>query len=209
MFVPDSTKKRIRILVQFIPGSIIRSDGAPLPKIRDGTFADLVLPASALADETERQKLEEESARELLPADTSVFVGLNPAGATEDDRNRLILASDLKFSAGPDASTTPGSVPQAQRTLVGRGYDRFAEVVLGDPLILRIKGEKKPFLEECRCHIRVLKTEARSLNHAVTLLSTRFEPKRISHTGNVFARVFYRCTESKDWRPLNELRGHI
>ena len=70
-------------------------------------------------------------------------------------------------------------------------------------------GEKKPSLEECRCDVPVLETEARSLNHAVTLLSTRFEPKRISHTGNVFTRVFYRCTKSKDWRPLNELRGYI
>jgi hypothetical protein len=172
-------------------------------------MADLVLPASSIADEAELRKLEEESAKELLQGDTSVFVGLNPAGTTEDDRNRLILASDLKFSPDPDAPKTTGGLPHAPKTLVGRGYDRFAEVVLGEPLILRIKGEKKPFLEECKCQIRVLKTEARSLNHAVTLLSTRFEPNRISHTGNVFTRVFYRCTESKDWRSLNELRGHI
>jgi len=67
VFIPDKTKKTVRIVVQFRPGSILRSDSAPLPKIRDGTFADLVIPASGLADDEERQKLEAESVKELLP----------------------------------------------------------------------------------------------------------------------------------------------
>jgi hypothetical protein len=209
MFIGDKTKKTVRILVQFRPGSILRSDGTPLPIIRDGTIANLVLPASALADEAERQKLEEESAKELLPAKTSVFVGLNPTGTTKEDRDLLILASDLKCGPDPRAPKTPSGVPQAPRTLIGRGYDRFAEVVLKEPLILRIRGDKKPSLEECKCCIPVLRTEARSLNHAFTLLSVAFEAERISHTGNVFARGFCRCAKSKDWRSLNELRGHI
>src|ERR1035438_6031242 len=99
MFVPDSTKKRIRIQVQFIPGSIIRSDGAPLPRVRDGTFADLVLPASALADEGERQKLETESLKELLPSGVSVFVGLSP-GMMKEKPDGLIEADKIKTGYG-------------------------------------------------------------------------------------------------------------
>jgi hypothetical protein len=209
MFIGDKTKKKVRILVQFRPGSILRSDGTPLPIIRDGTIADLVLPANALADEAERRKLEEESTKELLQAGTSVFIGLNPTGVTSEDRDRLTLASKLRVDPDTEAPKATEAIPQAPRTLIGRGYDRFAEVVLKEPLILRIRGDKKPSLEECKCCIPMLRTEARSLNHAFTLLSGAFETERISHTGNVFARGFCRCPKSKDWRSLNELRGHI
>ena len=186
MFVPDSTKKRIRIQVQFIPGSIIRSDGAPLPRVRDGTFADLVLPASALADEGERQKLETESLKELLPSGVSVFVGLSP-GMMKEKPDGLIEADKIK---------------------TGYGY-LFAEARLQEPLKLRLRGDKESVLESCNCDIPLLHAKARSLNHAFTLLSTKFETKRISHTGNVFARVYFFSEKSKEWRPLDELRGHI
>lgn len=209
MFIGDKTKKTVRILVQFRPGSILRSDGTPLPKIRDGTFGNLVLPASALADEAELQKLEEESTKELLQAGTSVFIGLNPSGGTSKDRERTTLATELSFDPEREAPKPPGGIPPSPKTLFGRGYDRFAEVVLKEPLIMRIRGDKQPSLEACKCCIPVLRTEARSLNHALTLLSVVFETERISHTGNVFTRVFYRCTEIKDWRSLNERRGQI
>lgn len=140
MFIGDKSKKTIRILVQFRPGSILRSDGAPLPIIRDGTIADLVLPASAIADESERRKLEEESTKELLQAGTPVFVGLNPTGVTSEDRDRLTLASKLRFDPEPEAVRI--GVPQAPKTPVGRGYDCFAEVQLLEPLILRTRGEE-------------------------------------------------------------------
>jgi hypothetical protein len=47
-----------------------------------------------------------------------------------------------------------------------------------------------------------------SLNHALTMLSERYEKHRISHTGNVYARVFY--LESDDyWYPLADLREGV
>ncbi|MGO8732471.1 MAG: hypothetical protein ACLQVM_06745 [Terriglobia bacterium] len=186
MIIPDRTKKRIRILVQFIPGSIIRSDGLPLPRVRDGTFADLVLPASAIADEGERLKLEAESLKELLPSGVCVLVGLSP-GMMKEKPDGLVEADQLK---------------------TGYGY-LFAEARLKEPLNLRRRGDKEAVLESCKCDIALLKAEARSLNHAFTLLSMKFETKRISHTGNVFARVYFFSDKSKEWRPLDELRGHI
>ncbi len=53
----------------------------------------------------------------------------------------------------------------------------------------------------------VLYTDARSLKHAFTLLSTKFKTERISHTGNVFAHVFFRG--KMGWHSLNEARGKI
>ncbi len=121
MFVPDKTKKTVRILVRIKAGSVVRPDSAPLPKVLDGTLGDLVLPASSLIDEAERQELETESSAELLPSRSSVFVGLNPNIMKRGQRG-LIMPSDLKIGPEPRALTTPGGVPQAPRTLAGHGY---------------------------------------------------------------------------------------
>jgi len=186
VFIPDKTKKTVRIVVQFRPGSILRSDGAPLPKIRDGTFADLVIPASGLADDEERQKLEAESVKELLPSGARILIGLS-RGVMREKPKGFVEPEELK---------------------TGYGY-LFAEAILRESLMLRLRGDKEPLLENCRCFIPVLEAEASSLNHAFTLLSTKFETERISHTGNVFARVYCSCEKREVCHPLNELRGHI
>lgn len=72
---------------------------------------------------------------------------------------------------------------------------------------LHLKGDKEPSLEDCKCRIPVLNADARSLNHAYTLLSTAFETHRISHSGNVFTHVFFRGETC--WLSLNEARGRI
>jgi len=45
-----------------------------------------------------------------------------------------------------------------------------------------------------------------SLNHAYTKLSETFETWRISHTGNIYRRVFYQESNGK-WYPLDVLRN--
>ena len=44
-----------------------------------------------------------------------------------------------------------------------------------------------------------------SLNHAYTLLSEVYETHRMSHTGNIFERVFYQGADDR-WYPLGLLR---
>lgn len=207
MFVPEKNTKTVRILVRIINGQVFRLDSTPLPQISDGTLGDLVLPASSLINDKERQELQAESLLELLPAKTCVFVGLNPQSITRKARGWLIPASVLKIDPDPQAARTPADVPQAPCTLIGRGYDRFAEVRLLEPLELHLRGDKEPSLEDCKCSIPVLNTSARSLNHAYTLLSTAFETQRISHSGNVFTHVFFRGKTC--WHSLNEARGRI
>jgi hypothetical protein len=46
---------------------------------------------------------------------------------------------------------------------------------------------------------------AQSLNHALTMLSEVYEQWRISHTGNIYERVFYQ-TSDRHWFPLALLR---
>ncbi|RPI26707.1 MAG: hypothetical protein EHM61_10970 [Acidobacteria bacterium] len=62
-------------------------------------------------------------------------------------------------------------------------------------------------LVDCRSKVISLKREARSINHAFTLLSQEFETHRISHTANVFERVFYWEESDQKWRCLDELRA--
>lgn len=44
-----------------------------------------------------------------------------------------------------------------------------------------------------------------SVNHAFTVLSEKFEPWRLSHTGSIYERVFYREPDNF-WYPLDDLR---
>jgi hypothetical protein len=49
---------------------------------------------------------------------------------------------------------------------------------------------------------------AQSLNHAFTMLSERYETHRLSHTGNVYDRVFYQ-EANDEWYPLSTLRDGV
>ena len=47
-----------------------------------------------------------------------------------------------------------------------------------------------------------------SLNYAFTRLSEQYEPWRISHTGNIYDRIFYKENNEK-WYPIDLLRNVI
>ena len=67
-----------------------------------------------------------------------------------------------------------------------------------------VDGSERAKLSECRCGIFLLQKEARSLNHAFTLLSEHFETERLSHTGNVFRQGFTK--HNGHWVCLDDLR---
>jgi hypothetical protein len=123
------------------------------------------------------------------------------------DLFNLRFGSPLQRSTGRHSGITT-ALARYMCSPKGYGY-LFAEARLQEPLKLRLRGDKEALLENCKCHIPVLNTEARSLNHAFTLLSMKFETKRISHSGNVFARVYCYSEKRKEWHPLDELRGHF
>ena len=58
----------------------------------------------------------------------------------------------------------------------------FATIELQDVLYLQLRGTKAPTLSETACEIPALNKEARSVNHACTLLSAAIEQHRISHS---------------------------
>lgn len=185
MIIPDSTKRTVRLAIRIEGEKVLQLDRSSLPKVKDGTVGDLILLASDLVNHSDRKTLQSESFTPLLPEGSTVFVGLSPETMDRSAMSQLRKASDLN---------------------IGAGYC-FAEVQLQQVLVLRLRGYKDPCLESCNCIIPVLKTNAKSLNHAFTLLSTVFETNRISHTGNVFERVYY--WTKRGFRPLNEARGRV
>ena len=57
----------------------------------------------------------------------------------------------------------------------------FAVIELQDVLYLQLRDTKAPTLSQAPCKVPALSKEARSVNHAGTLLSEAIEQQRISH----------------------------
>jgi hypothetical protein len=62
----------------------------------------------------------------------------------------------------------------------------LAVVVLIEPLEMALDGSQRATLEPCRCQISLLNMEAKSLNHALTLLS-----QPLQTTFSIFLCIFY------------------
>ena len=189
--IPDALAKTVLLPVRIRDGKVEYFYGGELPSLRDGTIADLVVPAYALVNQQLIGALANELAFSVLPKRSRLLVGLKPepAGAPLIDR------------VGKD------QMPHE--------FGWFAEVILEEQLGMRFRGTKRAILEPCTCLVPALNGAdaapyvAESLNHAYTKLSERFEQYRRSHTGNAFQVVFYRgvgSSRERSWEPLETLR---
>lgn len=181
MFIPDRFEKKVRIPIRIKGGRVIQINGDALPKIREDTVGELILNPYSIEDSKVRESFQVERIFELLPVDSSVFLGMSPGVVPPDRARRLIAPLEII------------------------GGFLLAEVKLKEVLRMKTRGTKSPILEPCSCYIPVLDQEAQSLNHAFTLISTEFETKRISHSGNVFQRGFVKKEDK--WLSLDNLRG--
>ena len=86
---------------------------------------------------------------------------------------------------------------------------RLCRVRLESELCINFKGTKKPELLDCECKIPALPdADAKSINHAFTLLPEKFETHRRSHTASVFAQVYYQI-KPNHWVQINERREQL
>lgn len=185
--------------------------GGDVP-VKDGTLGELSFRVNAIADETFRQRVTSETRFKVLDEGTTLLVALS-------DRDR----PNPNPYAGFDAKHFPQSIPP--------GTTRWETVHLGTPkkkekslnravqqelfsetggLWLKLKGlEKCELVSSSIVMPKGFKpTSATSLNHAFTLLSQKYEKHRISHTGNVYTRVFYQDRDTC-WYPLDDLRRGV
>ncbi len=181
----DRDTKTIRIPVTFRGGWITLPDGRSLPKIRDGSFGELLLDDYAVEDRDLVKEFQSQATIPMLSAGESVFFTMQVHQMPSELRKEA--EQEKYFVDGPEGPCV--------------------QVRLDDVLKLRLRGSKTPALCGCKCKIPCLgDKEAVSLNHAYTLISTHFETKRISHAGNVFQLGWWHDPERKQWVQLDELR---
>ncbi len=177
----ESQSRTVKIPVKIENGYPCLFPKGRLPALKDGTIGDLVVAAHAFEDPKIAAQFAEERTEHFLPAETELLAQINPEHVPEKYRQA--------FEFGLTG-------------LVGAAV-RF--ILCQDQQLLR-RGTKNAELLPCRCSIPLIEEEAKSINHAYTLISQVYEPHRMSHTGNVFAKVWY-MTNNR-WKPLKSLRGH-
>ena len=161
----DSTTRTVRVPVRFLNGGQIEYFyGGPVPGIRAGAVGDLVVALSSFRNRREAVRLQEERVVPFLTTGALVRLTIAARGVPENLRHHLIEG----------------------RTFLRKGRPYAIEVLLLEPLGLRLRGSKEATLETAKCWVPAVKKVAESLNHAYRLISERFEPLRRSHSGNVF-----------------------
>ena len=182
-FHPDKLAKTVRIPVKVVKGQLAYFYDAPIPKLQEGAIGEVVLPEYAVLNRDALQLWQTEQVINLFDEGARLFLGM------KSERVPPALWSEL---------IDPPVLSEA------RGM-KLVEVILIKPLRLVLRGTKRAMLSEGDCHVVRLELDAKSLNHAYTIASMRYEPDRISHTGNMFTRCFF--MESEQFLPLNVLRG--
>ena len=178
------------LYVKLKDGQWTMDDGSPLPKIREGTVAELVLSAYAIMDEDVLKGLTEEREVPFLSAGTPLWARV----AYREVANTELCKSVEFLSCWPPRN---GSV--------------FVKILLKEDLRLTLHPNKNARLTDCACSIPSMEVEAKSVNQACALVSAKFEPQRRSHTGSVFQNVYYegKYIDRDYLLPLNERRKAV
>ena len=184
-YVPDPFSKMIKIPIEIKKGNIEFYFEGPLPELKDGTLGDLLIPAYAVTNSNLRKLLSEERKIPLLKKDTILFVQVS--APTLD--NKII-----EFEAIPEEYGIKVKI-------------NFVPIVIEEPLYLYLRGTKHPTLSNVKCKTTAdEEINATSLNHIYTLISQRYEINRISHTGNVFKKIYYNDKDAKCLLPIERFR---
>lgn len=192
MLLTDTNDKTARFPVKYIDGKFINQiTGEEVGGIENDAYCEIVVEAHKVFDYDLLALLMDEEAVEILPPGTVLYASINSEKTPENLRKFAIKPTDINLSE----------------------KERFVEIRLITPLMLKFRGTKQPSLLDCKCAIPAL-TEtdetfepAESLNHAYRLISTKFEPNRRSFGGSVFLKVFFRFQEENDrWMRLKDLR---
>lgn len=176
-------EKRLRIAIRFDGTSFVLLDGQPIPALAKDSIAELVVAPECIENAAIRATLSRQKNTPFLKQGTFVLVGVSPSMIEDCFADGLFSASEFR-------------IPSEYV---------FVEVRLDADLRLVVRGDQEARLSASSCRIPALNKEAKSLNHAFTLISEAYEIKRLSHSGNVFERA-YAQDESGKWQNLNELR---
>lgn len=180
----DGTERHIDVVIT--PAGFTGLHGKPLPRIKLWTVGMLTIPASAIQDEKEiPDKIL------LLEAGTLLLAPMHHGKTLKPDEQEYVYSMRRKYSG------------KINPVIIMSTFNNFlAEILLDQPLFLSTKRMR---LLPCQCHLKYNNENARSVNHAYTLLSQIFETQRMSHTTNVFDSIIFRNPVGT-WVTLNNLR---
>ena len=183
--IPDPYKKTARIPVIMTDDGLKFFYGGNLPAIKEGAIADLIVPEYCVLDQFKLSLIKKDFIKPFLSEGTILMARLSERSIDKSDQFLRRI------------NTFPPKV------------GRFAKIILDEELKIKFRGTKNPELLECNCTIPALKNEkVKSVNHAFTLISEKFEEHRTSHTGNVFEQVYF--NENSDvWVRLHERRNYL
>lgn len=179
--IPDPFAHTIRMFVKVTNGQIRLIDDQPMPKLKEGCTAELVLTSTNFTDPDELAHFTQEWWTDLLPEGVFLFARVNDDPIKEELRKHRVKTTQ-KFNSA---------------------Y-LFVPFQLKQKLRLKVRAGKNGQLDECECFVPALEKTFKSVNEAYTAISTAFEPTRRSHAGNVFLCVFFE--DGDHWRPMKELR---
>ena len=153
--------------------------------MREGTIGDLLVPERSITEKREVCRLQREKTVQFLPSGTVVKFAVNGSHTPAELKQHLEDVANLGMKKSHAVPVT---------------LDKMA-------LVLRLRGTKPATLGRVTCWIPSLEIRAQSLNHAYRLVSEQFEPRRISHSGNVFDLGY--CKQFDQWVSLDDLRKTV
>lgn len=158
------------IPVEFKNGKIHLQNGKKLPKIKEGAKADIIIASFYIEDKTLKEEYNKEEIFTLFGKGTKLYVEMN--------------IRDFK------------TISEEEREAVTFYQNNYlVEIELFNDLKIKERGTKFPRLESCDVKTTQLKIEAKSLNEIYSKLSLIYEGHRMSHTGNVFDKVYFKIKE--------------
>lgn len=196
-FLPiDKYAKKVVIRITMKDGKIEYFGEGSMPEIREGTFAELIVPACAIMDQRRVNEFSEEKKELILNRGTRLLVQIAVRRENSLDNHFLHYFEHTHKTHQP------------LKDIRGLTDAEFVEIKLLDDLKITLRGTKKATLSRCKCKIPILNNvEAYSLNHAYTLISQEFEKHRISHSGNVFKDIYYKKDDK--WLPIDSFRDAL
>lgn len=214
----SSNARRLRIPVKFIDGQWEFFHGGPVPLL-DGAEAELLVDRKSISDKSFIKMMDRTEKHKVLDQGTALLVGLTIKPDKPPSKELKPLLIDFYVS---QSRTSRGDKMCDVRNAAYSQINAFVEVRLAEPsdkqlrlfetgvggLWLVTEGFKATGLTSTTIRLddKISTERVASLNHALTKLSETFETWRISHTGNIYTRVFYQ-EKNRNWYPLDVLRN--
>jgi len=199
--------------MRWVDGVWEYSLGGQIP-VKDGTEAELVVERGSISDMTFLERIEQKGHHQVLKEGTPLLVSLTvkPNSPPPEDLKPLLkcynelresIATEFLDIWSPETLTFVEVKLDAPDDRQARLFDTKQ-----GGLWLVTRGLEAVGLTSTTVRIpqKISPDPVASLNHAYTKLSEAFETWRISHTGNIYTRVFYQESNHK-WYPLDLLRN--